>query len=119
MLSTLSQSSLFRWGFYLNWFGAATVMGVIPLVAILTLLPLRNWVLAAVPLIDLVATFSLRLMLYPNFQRDRMIKSSYRDTFGFALRRCAYGSSLPSRRLWSRIQNTRQDITVAYGEEIE
>lgn len=60
-----STTNLYRWGLYMNWFGAATVTGVIPIIAVVTLLPARNWGLLVLPMLDLGATFMLRIPAAP------------------------------------------------------
>jgi hypothetical protein len=65
LLCTYSTNRCFRIGLALNWFGAATVTGVIPMIAIVALLPIRDWGLLVLPAVDLVATFTLRLPLLP------------------------------------------------------
>ncbi len=71
-----STTQMYRWGLALNWFGAATVTGIIPIIAVVVLLPLRDWSLLALPVIDLCSTFALRAPLLPRLREaDRKVSS--------------------------------------------
>lgn len=59
-----ATSRLFLVGLTLNWFGAAMTTGLIPLAVIILFLPVRNWPLAVIPVVDLLATGVIRWSLF-------------------------------------------------------
>ena len=66
LLTVDTTSRLYRRGLQVNWLGAVMTTGVIPLVAIVILLPARNWAgLMVLPILDLIATCVIRIPLTP------------------------------------------------------
>lgn len=65
LLATETTRPLYKVGLNLNWFGAAMTTGIVPAIAIIWLLPFRNWPLLVIPSLDLVATFAIRMQLRP------------------------------------------------------
>lgn len=66
-----------RFGLALNWFGAATLTGFLPLIALPFFLPFASAApLMVVCVIDLIGTFALRLPLLHGRRQARTIEST-------------------------------------------
>jgi hypothetical protein len=69
----------FRWGLYLNWFGAAMGTGFLPLILIPLLLPVTSWPLMITPMVDLLLTFASRMTIQQRTNRNEIARPSQKQ----------------------------------------